>query len=145
MYLYEFKYYDRRIVGIAVDCDDFKNNIPTSLIMHITVTSLKLKRLWHFFILANYAFKVTKQMRNEKGFLSFKNKGLGRMQYTLSAWESEEDLKRFARSGAHKTAMQKTNKIASEVNTLTYQSDIIPDWKAAKDLLLTKGKVIKFT
>ena len=112
--------------------------------MYITVTSLRLRRFWHFFILGNYAFKTTKQMRSEKGFLRFKNRGFGRMQYTLSAWETEEDLKRFARSGEHKKSMQKTHKIALEVRTLTFQSDTFPDWKTAERLLLEKGRVITF-
>ena len=83
-------------------------------------------------------------MRGEKGFLRFKNSGLGRMQYTLSAWETEEDLKRFARSGEHKKSMQKTHTIATEVRTLTYQSDTFPEWKDAKKLLMEKGRAITF-
>jgi len=112
--------------------------------MYITVTSLRLKRFWHFFKLAYFALHVTKQMKGEKGFVHFKNKGLGMLQHTLSAWESEEDLRRFARSGAHAESMRKSHTIAAEIRTLTYQSDTIPDWKEAEVLLMEKGKLITF-
>ena len=73
-----------------------------------------------------------------------KNTGFGYMHYTLSAWQSEEDLKRFAKSGAHLDAMKKSKEIATELATYTYQGEEMPDWTKAKALLLEKGKLLKF-
>ena len=112
--------------------------------MIITITSLRLKTIWNFFGLANYALSIVKQMKNEKGLIKFKKRGAGFTHYTLSAWESEEDLKRFARTGAHLEAMKQSAKIASEIWTYTYKAGHIPDWKEAKKLLMEKGKSIKF-
>lgn len=71
-----------------------------------------------------------------------KNTGFGYLHFTLSVWEKEDDLKRFAREGAHLKAMKRSSTIASEVRTYTYESNESPNWKEAKQLLLEKGKVL---
>ena len=91
-----------------------------------------------------FGFKIQKQAKSEKGFIKMKNTGFGYEHYTLSVWQSEADLKRFARSGEHSAAMKHTRELASEVRTYTYTSDTIPDWKNVKQLLKEKAKVLKF-
>ena len=71
-----------------------------------------------------------------------KSTGFGYLHFTLSAWEMEENLKQFAREGAHLDAMKKSSAIANEIRTYTYQSDQTPDWAEAKQLLSEKGKVL---
>lgn len=73
-----------------------------------------------------------------------KNTGFGYLHFTLSVWETEEDLKRFAREGAHLKAMKKSSVLATEIRTYTYQDVCPPNWKEAKNLLLEKGKVLTF-
>jgi hypothetical protein len=63
----------------------------------------------------------------------------------MSAWESEEDVKKFYREGAHLEAMKRAPKIATETRTLTYQAEKLPKWREGKQLLLEKGKVLKLT
>mgnify|MGYP003498266256 FL=1 len=91
-----------------------------------------------------FGFKIQKQAKSEKGFIKMKNTGFGYEHYTLSVWQSEADLKRFARSGEHSAAMKHTRELASEVRTYTYTSDTIPEWKNVKQLLKEKAKVLKF-
>ena len=91
-----------------------------------------------------FGFKIQKQAKSEKGFIKMKNTGFGYEHFTLSVWQSEADLKRFARSGEHSAAMKHTRELASEVRTYTYTSDTIPDWKNVKQLLKEKAKVLKF-
>ena len=112
--------------------------------MFVTVTSIRLKKWWHFFRLSQYALRITRQIKNEKGFIKMKNTGFGLLHYTLSAWESEEDLKRFYKQGAHLEAMKKASTIATETSTYTYQTNKLPEWKEAKQLLSEKGKVMKW-
>jgi heme-degrading monooxygenase HmoA len=112
--------------------------------MHLTITSIKLRSLWDFFSLANYALKIVRQTQKEKGLLAFKKTGIGKVHYTLTAWETEDDLKRFARTGAHLEAMKISAKISTEIRTYTYSTDKIPNWKEAKSLLESKGKVLTF-
>ncbi|MEO8512112.1 MAG: hypothetical protein ABI543_01000 [Ignavibacteria bacterium] len=83
-------------------------------------------------------------MKSENGFIKMKNTGFGYDHYTLSAWKTPEDQKRFAKRGAHLEAMRQTGKIATEVMTFTYNSESFPGWKEAKELLQGNSKVYKF-
>ncbi len=112
--------------------------------MIITVTSIKLRSVWYFFRLSLFGFRIQKQAASEKGFIKMKNTGFGYEHFTLSAWQSEGDLKRFARSGEHSAAMKRTRELATEVRTYTYSADKLPDWPSAKQLLKDKAKVLKF-
>ncbi len=112
--------------------------------MVVTVTSIKLKSVWYYFQLTMYGYKIVKQLKLEKGFIKMKNTGFGYDHYTVSAWQSEDDIKRFARSGAHADAMKHSKDISSEVRTYTYSSENIPQWKEVKELLKDKGKVINY-
>ncbi|MFM9945202.1 MAG: DUF3291 domain-containing protein [Bacteroidia bacterium] len=112
--------------------------------MIITITSLKLRSLWKFFRLSLHGMKVMKQTKNQKGFIRIKNTGFGFWHYTLSAWETEEDVKNFAKSGAHLQAMKESAAIATEIGIYTYKSDKMPDWKEAKELVREKGRVLRF-
>jgi heme-degrading monooxygenase HmoA len=112
--------------------------------MVITVTSIKLRSPWKFFRLSMFGYKVQKQIKGEKGFIKLKNTGFGKDHYTLSAWQSVEDLKRFSKSGAHAVAMKSSKELSTEIRIYTYTADSIPDWKEAKSLLLEHGKVLNF-
>jgi len=112
--------------------------------MVITVTSIKLRSVWKFFKLSLFGYKVQKQIKTEKGFLKLKNTGFGKDHYTLSVWESEADLKRFSKTGAHAEAMRSSKELSTEIRIYTYTSDSIPDWKEAKTLLVEHGKVLNF-
>lgn len=112
--------------------------------MIVTVTSIKLKSVWYYFRLTMFGYKIVKQLKNEKGFIKMKNTGFGYDHFTASAWQTEEDLKRFSKSGAHAEAMKHSKEIASEVRTYTYSADSFPGWKETKELLNEKGKTILF-
>ena len=73
-----------------------------------------------------------------------KNTGFGYWHYTLTVWESEQDMKNFARSGEHAEAMKSSRKIATEVRSFTFEADEIPKWSEAKELLFSKGRVTEF-
>ena len=112
--------------------------------MTVTVTSIKLKRWRHYFKLTYLALKIVRQTKQQKGFVKMKNTGFGYLHYTLSVWQSDADMKNFARTGAHLEAMKKSRTIADEIRIYTFQSEQMPKWKEAKQLLLEKGKVISF-
>lgn len=113
--------------------------------MIITVTSIKLKSLWLFFRLSMYGFKIQQQAKKSKGFIKMKNTGFGYLHYTLSVWESVEDLKKFASEGAHKEAMKLSRELSHEIRTYTYTADKLPPWSEVKELLAGKAKVISYS
>ncbi len=112
--------------------------------MFITVTSIKLRSVWYFFKLSLNGMRIVKQTKHEKGFIKMKNTGFGYLHYTLSAWQSEEDIKRFSRSGAHLAAMKETRNISTEVKIYTYSAAEMPAWKEAKNLLNEKGRTLTY-
>lgn len=65
------------------------------------------------------------------------------MHYTMTLWNSDAELKEFAKSGAHLEAMKKSKNIAKEIRTITIDTDSLPSWKEAKKLL-ENGKVFKY-
>jgi hypothetical protein len=109
--------------------------------MIISVTSIRLKSVWHFFRLSLFGLKVSQQAKAEKGFIGMKNTGFGYMHYTMSCWQTEVDAKRFARTGAHAEAMKAGSQIANEVRIYSYAGEHMPDWKEAKQLLIDRGKI----
>jgi len=112
--------------------------------MIITITSIKLRTLWSFFTLAHHALQILKQTRQQKGFITMKKTGFGKKHYTLSAWETAEDMKNFSSSGAHLTAMKQSRAISTEIAIYSYSGEALPPWDEAKRLLEEKGKVFKY-
>ena len=110
--------------------------------MKVTITSIELKGPLNFFALSAKALKIMKQLK-ASNYKDFKKKGLWTKHYTMSLWNSEEEMKDFAHSGAHLEIMRESKKIAKEIRTITIDSDKLPNWKEAKKLL-RKGKVITF-
>jgi heme-degrading monooxygenase HmoA len=100
--------------------------------MHVTVTYIRLRSPWQFFLLSYYAMKITLQLRTQPGFVKMKNTGFGRDHYTMSLWKTREDIKAFAKSGAHLVAMGKTHELSTDLKTLTYEADVLPAWPDAK-------------
>lgn len=110
--------------------------------MKVTITSLELKSPLNFFALSLSALKIMKQLKTTN-YLGFKKRGVWKTHYTMTLWETEEDMKDFYLSGAHLDAMKNSKLIAKEIRTITIEADKLPSWKKAKQLL-TNGKVYKF-
>lgn len=104
--------------------------------MKATITSIKLKTPFKFFPLSMFALNILKQLQTTD-CLDFKKQGIWTLHYTMTLWEDEEQLKAFAKSGAHLDAMKKSATIAKEIKTITIDAEKLPDWKTAKALLKT--------
>lgn len=83
-----------------------------------------------------------KQLK-ETDYLDFKKKGIWKKHYTMTLWQSEDAMKKFALSGAHKEAMRSSGRIAKEIRTITIEANQLPTWSIA-EVLLRKGKIIEF-
>lgn len=68
-------------------------------------------------------------------YKAFKKSGFWTKHYTMTLWNSDEELKAFANNGAHLEAMKNSARIAKEIKTITLNSDKLPSWKEAKQLL----------
>jgi hypothetical protein len=112
--------------------------------MVITVTSIRLRKVWGYFRLSHFGLKITRQLKAQPGFLKLKNTGFGYLHYTLSTWESAEAMKDFVRSGAHLLAMKSSRALGTEIRTYTFVAEFMPSWKEARQLLSAHGKVLSF-
>ena len=110
--------------------------------MKVTITSIELKSPFKFFPLSRYALNILRQLKTTN-CKDFKKRGIWTMHYTMTLWENEEQLKTFAKSGAHLEAMKKSATIAKEIKTLTIDAEVCPDWNTAKQLL-EKVKPMRF-
>lgn len=79
--------------------------------MKATITSIELKTIFKFFPLSIYALNIVKQLKTTD-CLDFKKQGVWTLHYTMTLWENEEQLKKFARNGAHLKAIKDSAKIA---------------------------------
>ena len=111
--------------------------------MTITITSIRLRSLWTFFQLSWLGLKISIQAKKSRGFIKMKNTGFGYMHYTVTAWKEVESMKEFMKSGAHAEAMKISAEIATEIGNYTYQSEVLPSWKEAKELM-NKGTFHNF-
>ncbi len=111
--------------------------------MLVTITQIVLKNPFKFFSLSYYALQIMKQLKTSKS-TGFKNTGLWTTHYTMSSWNNAADMQAFARSGAHLEAMKKSAVLARELRTLTYEAEVMPDWKEAKQKVISEGKLLKF-
>jgi len=110
--------------------------------MKVTITSIELKGPLSFFLLSSRALKIIRQLK-ATDCLAFKKQGIWTKHYTMTLWRNEEELKRFAHSGAHLQAMRDGARIAKEIRTITIDADALPSWNHAKRML-QEGKVTRY-
>lgn len=110
--------------------------------MKATITSIELKGPFRFFALSAKAMHIVKQLKSTN-YKDFKKRGIWTKHYTMTLWNNEAELKAFATSGAHAEAMKSGSQIAKEIRTITIDTDSLPNWKKAKELL-KEGKSINY-
>lgn len=110
--------------------------------MKATITSIELKGPLNFFALSSFALKIINQLK-ATSCKDFKKRGIWTKHYTMTLWNSEQELKEFAQSGAHLEAMKASRLIAKEIRTVTIDTESLPSWSEAK-ILLSEGKVLKY-
>jgi hypothetical protein len=113
--------------------------------MLISITSILLRSPLGFFELSNNGRKIYNQLDKTTDCIAKKNTGFWKLHYTMTAWESAEAMKAFAQSGAHAEAMKVSAKLATEIRLFTIETDQIPDWTTAKQLVQTQGRVLIFS
>ena len=62
----------------------------------------------------------------------------------MTLCNSEQEMKAFAHSGAHLSAMKLSQSIAKEIKILTIDANEFPSWNQAIELLNRQGKSFKY-
>ncbi|XOV65920.1 MAG: DUF3291 domain-containing protein [Fluviicola sp.] len=117
-------------------------NFQFEAFVKVTITSIELKGPFKFFALSSQALKIIRQLRTTQ-CKDFKKRGFWTTHYTMTLWNNEEELKQFAKSGAHLEAMKASGAMAKEIRTITIEAETLPNWIEAKQLL-KQGKVIAY-
>ncbi|TNE52784.1 MAG: hypothetical protein EP338_14195 [Bacteroidetes bacterium] len=80
--------------------------------------------------------QIAKQAKDSSGIQVVKltNKGL-RNFYVISAWNSKEEMRQFAREGFHRDGAKKSSQMAAQIRLLYFESDTLPEWKEVFELL----------
>lgn len=115
----------------------------TEQAMKVSITSIELRSPFKFFPLSLFALHILKQLENTE-CKEFKKRGIWTLHYTMTLWETEEQMRTFVKSGAHLDAMKKGASISKEIRSYTYDADQLPNWKEAKLLLKEKGKAFHY-
>ena len=84
------------------------------------------------------------QQARNSSCVSLKSTGLWTTFYTMTLWESVEDMKSFARKDAHLEAMKISRKIAKEIRTLTIERSTLLSWEEAKQKIKSDGRIIQY-
>lgn len=107
--------------------------------MHISITGLKSKGIFGFFLFWRYAIPSLRKAQTADGNLFCEVKRIDGFQCTLTAWEDKESMRSFMRSGVHLKAIKSFRKIATG-KTYGYESETVPGWTEAFELLQKNGK-----
>lgn len=96
----------------------------------ISLTMLKLKSPWKIIPFLKYSVPASKGAAKAIGNLKSEVKSRGLLKhYTLTVWSSEDAMRVFKFSDAHKNAIRNTRRISSELKLIHYYSDTIPTWE----------------
>jgi hypothetical protein len=110
----------------------------------VSVTRLRLRALRFlpgFFL---HAFPAQRQLRRAPGFLAGALlPDRGRTFWTMSVWDTPENMRRYMLSGSHKTAMPKLLNWCDEASVVHWdQPDAgLPSWQEADRRMRQTGRV----
>jgi hypothetical protein len=107
--------------------------------MYISITGLKPKGFWGFIRFWTLAIPSFNEAKTAKGNLYSAVKKMDGYNCTLSAWKNRDQMLAFMRNGVHLKAMKAFHSIATG-RTFGYESDTIPSWEEAYEILESKGK-----
>lgn len=114
--------------------------------MLVSITRLRLRSAWYLIPFFIHTTRSRKQAESSPGCLGVNvRKTRGLAFWTLTAWDSEANLRAFLATGPHRTAMPKLFHWCDEAATTHWTADspTLPDWESATQRLLEQGRLSK--
>jgi hypothetical protein len=112
----------------------------------LSLTRLKLRSIRFLPAFAIHTTRSLSQVKKASGFLDGSLlPERGWVFWTLTAWDSEESMRRFMTSGAHKKAMPRLLDWCDEASVAhwTQPDAALPQWAEADRLMRTTGRASK--
>ncbi len=104
--------------------------------MYVSITRFRIKHLLalpRFMMLSAPAFN---QAQQAKGNLFCETKNVSMFAYwTLTAWDTKQDMLNYLKQPAHIKAIKISSKIASGLNSYGYETTDLPTWKEAIEIM----------
>jgi len=112
--------------------------------MYVSITRFEIKSLFQLPRFIGHANRSFKQVLVAPGLIHADRSGQRFVYFwTLTAWESKQHMQNYLGSGDHLKAMQKAGEIAKSLDSFGYETDNIPSWKEARQLLLKQENTSK--
>tara|TARA_B100001093_G_scaffold109630_1_gene101891 strand:- start:273 stop:605 length:333 start_codon:yes stop_codon:yes gene_type:complete len=109
--------------------------------MYVSITALKAKGFFSAIRFWLLAVPVFKQAISSAGILFCDARSVDGFHYTLIAWKTKKDMRKFVLSATHRKVMKIFLKIASD-STIDYETDRVPRW--GKALLKWKESAVNY-
>lgn len=109
--------------------------------MFISVTRLRIRKWYYLPEFIFRAIRSNSQAKRSSGFVegyTLNERSL--IFWTVTAWQSEADMKAFRGAGPHRDAMPKLAGWCDEAVVAHYQGDRLPDPLEAWECLKTRGR-----
>ncbi|MEX0308651.1 MAG: hypothetical protein AB3N17_00250 [Tateyamaria sp.] len=98
--------------------------------MYVSITGLKLKRVWHQPLFWRHAVASMTDAMAAPGNLSAESRTIDGVHHTLSTWTSRADMLSYLRSKRHARAMRRFDGIATG-RVCGFEADARPTWSQA--------------
>ena len=109
--------------------------------MFVCITALTTRGFLSAIRFQLLAVLVFKQARSSAGILFCEVKSVDGFHYTLTAWKTKKDMRKFVLSPVHQKAMKIFPKIATG-STIGYETDKMPTWDEA--LLMWRKTAVNY-
>jgi quinol monooxygenase YgiN len=112
----------------------------------ISVTRLRLRAFWYLPQFIRLASQSTRQAEQASGFLGGKLlPEASKAFWTITAWESEEAMRAYRNTEAHRRAMPKLLEWCDEASVAHWSQEnpALPDWQEVHRRMLKEGRMSK--
>jgi hypothetical protein len=103
--------------------------------MILSVTKIELNSYFKLRAFFKFNGRIIAELKNSK-CKKYKIAGSWNLKiwYTMTLWESDNDIDSFYRNGAHMEAMKLSKTFSSAIQSTRIDSENLIDWKEAKKL-----------
>lgn len=103
--------------------------------MIVSITKIELNSYLKIIAFFKFNGQIIKELKQSK-CKKYKATGSwnGRVWYTMTLWENEQEINDFYRNGIHLEAMKQSRKFSSKIQSRREQNEDLMRWKDAKKL-----------
>ena len=109
--------------------------------VHVSITGLQLRRIWHAPSFWLHASRAMVQARSAPGNISAEARSIDGVHHTLSVLTDREAMRAYLTAGAHLEAMRRFPSLATG-RVVGYTTHEVPDWSDVPAIWVARGRVV---